>query len=525
MPDTTPITGENFIGTSTSRDGKSHFQVADRLTGSLLPGQFAWATFEEVDRAGQLAGMAFDDWKTHSSSSRAKFLRAIADGIESLGDELLERAAAETALPIARLTGERARTTSQLRMFSDVVEEGSWVEASIDHAQPDRKPIAKPDLRRMLIPIGPIAVFGASNFPFAYSVAGGDTASAFAAGCPVVVKAHPAHPGTSELVARAIIEAARETGMPNGVFSMVHCDNEMARELVRHWRLKGVGFTGSVGAGLALQSAAAERDEPIPVFAEMGSVNPVFLLSGALEERAESIAEGYVASLTLGVGQFCTNPGIVLGIASPGWDRFVQACIQGVNAASAGVMLTESIGSGYCDEIASRRKLSGVHLAAGSVAIGSPVLLRTKVSDVSPHSGVWDEVFGPCGLLAECVDEHEMESAANELAGQLTATVHSSTSDDPSALLSILQGKVGRIVFNGFPTGVEVCTSMVHGGPFPATTDSRFTAVGPRSIERWARPVCFQTCPDTLLPDELKEANPKRIWRTVDGSLVEPRVR
>jgi len=491
------------------------------------------AVFEEasgvlVDRALDAAERAWHDYRQLSPERRAEFLDRIADAIERAG-ELLEVANVETALPLERLAGERARTTGQLRLFANLVREGSWVDARIDRAVPDRRPLPKPDIRRMLIPIGPVAVFGASNFPLAFSVAGGDTASALAAGCPVVVKAHPAHPATSEIAARAVIEAAAAAGIPPGVFSLIQSTrNEVAIAIVQHPRTRAVGFTGSLRAGRALFDAAARRPEPIPVYAEMGSVNPVFLLPAALAERAEAIAEGLAASVTLGVGQFCTNPGVVVGVATDAFDRFVRRLEALVRDARPGTMLYPALLQSY---EAGVRRLSGidgttmVRASAGGLSqepCARPSLFDTAAQTFLRHRELSEEVFGPSTVVVRCGSSEEMEAVARRLDGQLTATIHGTPADltEHAWLVSILEDKAGRLIVNGFPTGVEVCASMQHGGPYPATTDWRTTSVGTAAIHRFARPVAYQTFPQSSLPAELQDANPRGIWRLVDGAMT-----
>jgi NADP-dependent aldehyde dehydrogenase len=475
-----------------------------------------------------LAEQAFEEYRKQPPEKVAGFLEQIAQEIDLLGDELIQRANAETALPEARLTGERLRTVNQLKMFAQIVREGSWVEARIDRAMPDRKPIPKPDLRRKMVPIGPVVVFGASNFPFAFSVAGGDTASALAAGNPVVVKAHPAHPGTSELVARAILAAAKSSVMPEGVFSMLHgVSHDVSLRLVRHAATKAVGFTGSLNAGRALFDAAAARPEPIPVYAEMGSTNPVFILPGALKEKGGSIAEGLVQSVTLGVGQFCTNPGLVFGVADKSLESFIEKTGQVVASSLPGTMLYQGICERYHEGLERARNIAGVRIAGQSKAAGnegqaSAVVLATDSQTFFQNLALREELFGPSTLIVSCGSAEELEKIARDLPGQLTATIHG-TEDDLRAhqkLVSILEQKVGRLLFNGFPTGVEVCPSMHHGGPYPATTDPHFTSVGGAAIVRFARPICFQNFPDAMLPVELRNKNERGIWRLVDGETT-----
>ena len=458
---------------------------------------------------------------------RGAFLRKIAEMIESIAGEVIERAAQETALPQARLQGETARTCAQLRLFAQVVEEGSWVQARIDRAAPERKPLPKPDIRSMLRPLGPVVVFGASNFPLAFSVAGGDTASALAAGNPVIFKAHPAHPGTGELVGRAIQQSVRECGLPEGVFSLLFdAGTQVGTALVKHPQIKAGAFTGSRAAGRALMDIAAARPEPIPFYAEMSSTNPVFILPGALRERAEAIATGLHGSFTLGAGQFCTKPGMVFvpeGSEAAAFERKLQKL---VNAATPFHLLTRTIHSSYDSAIAGRKKDAKL-IAAGQAAAedasfaASAALFETDAGSFL-ESDLDAEIFGPTTLLVRYSGREQMLAIARGLEGHLTATIHGTEEDlrEFADLVAILENKVGRLVFNSFPTGVEVTHAMVHGGPYPATSDGRSTSVGSAAIFRFARPVCYQGFPDSALPDALKDANPLGIWRMVDGEMT-----
>jgi NADP-dependent aldehyde dehydrogenase len=496
----------------------------DPATGQPIEPPYFEAGTAEVDRALQSADEAFETYRHHSPADRAKFLRAIATEIEALGDELIERANQETALGVERLRGERGRTIGQLRLFADVIEEGSWVGARIDRAIPDRKPLPKPDLRRMLIPLGPVVVFGASNFPLAFSVAGGDTASALAAGCPVVVKAHPAHPGTSELVAAAINRAVKTSGMPAGVFSLLHGRSpELSLSLVRQPLTTAVGFTGSLRAGRALFDAAASRPNPIPVYAEMGSINPVFLLPGALAERGEQIAQGLKQSVTMGVGQFCTKPGVIVGLAGDSTGKFVALSTELMKSALPGAMLHAGIGGAYRDGLKQTSKVLGITVAASAEVAANtqvvPTLFATDGETFLANKRLGEELFGPSAVLVTASSRSQMLQIARDLEGHLTATIHGTPADlnDFKDLVDILQQKVGRLIFNGFPTGVEVCPSMQHGGPYPATTDSRTTSVGTAAIERFVRPIALQNFPQEALPPELQNENPRHIWRLVDS--------
>jgi alpha-ketoglutaric semialdehyde dehydrogenase len=519
--------GKNLVGGNiiASANAKT-FSAMAAVTGEKIAPQFYEATAAEADEALNLAEKAFEEYRALPPERIAEFLDKCADEILKLGDELLRRASQETALPEQRLAGERARTVNQLKMFAEIVRDGSWTEATIDRAMPDRKPQPKPDLRRMLVPLGPVVVFGASNFPLAYSVAGGDTASAFAAGCPVVVKAHPAHPGTSEMVARAIQAAVEAANMPRGIFSMLHGANEISLHLVKHPGTKAVGFTGSLQGGRALFDAAATRPEPIPVYAEMGSANPIFILPSALKKNGAAIAESFVQSFTLGVGQFCTSPGIAVGTRGDDWSAFVARVSELTRAVAPGAMLHRGILEKFKSGAEKFRKASGVSVAAQSSAEAEAragaILFATDAKTFREQALLAEEVFGPSTLLVNCESPEELEQIARGLHGQLTASVHGTDEDlaRHQKLVTILQQKAGRLIFNGFPTGVEVCPAMQHGGPYPATTDSRTTSVGAYAIKRFARPVCFQNFPDDALPPELQNKNSRTLWRLVDNQLT-----
>ena len=464
----------------------------------------------DVDRVCALAEAAFDPYRAASLDQRAAFLDTIAEEILALGDELLERAGAETALPRPRLEGERGRTVGQLRQFAELVRSGTWQGVRIDPALPDRKPLPRPDLRMRRIPLGPVAVFGASNFPLAFSVAGGDTASALAAGCPVVVKAHPSHPGTSELVARAVRAAVTKSRLPAGVFSMVSGPGiELGTRLVADPRIKAVGFTGSRQGGLALVAVAQARPEPIPVYAEMSSINPVLLLPAALAARAEALGQGFAASLTLGVGQFCTNPGLILGIDGPDLDRFIAAAAAALSQVPAGTMLNEGISQSYArgvSDFAAHAQVAALLAGAAESGRAAPALFAVPAGDFLADPTLAHEVFGPASLIVRCAGEAVLAQVMAGLEGQLTVTLQMDAADLPAAasLLPLLERKAGRILANGWPTGVEVAPAMVHGGPFPATSDSRTTSVGTLAIDRFLRPVCYQDLPAALLPPELR---------------------
>lgn len=525
------ITGDMLIGSATVRGHAGELQAIDPSSGLAIAPVFGGGGKAEVDRACKLAARAFDTYRETSLEQRACFLEAIAEGLIDLGPALIERAMAESGLPKARLEGERGRTVGQLRLFATVVRDGRWLDVTIDRALPDRAPLPRPDLRRRQIAIGPVAVFGASNFPLAFSVAGGDTASALAAGCPVVVKAHPGHLGTSELVGRVIQAAVRACGLPEGVFSLLIGEgNEIGQALVAHPAIKAVGFTGSRQGGLALGRVANVRAQTIPVYAEMSSINPVFLLPGALADTPDKLAQAFVDSLTLGAGQFCTNPGLVIGIAGPQLERFKAAAAAALAAKESAVMLTQGIHGAYCSGVQRLAKVPGVlELARGkanaAAAAGQQgnaaqaALFSTEARNWLDQPELEQEVFGPAGLVVACRDITEMKAIAEHLEGQLTATLHLAASDHAAVrqLLPMLERKVGRILVNGFPTGVEVSYAMVHGGPFPATSDGRTTSVGALAINRFLRPVCYQDLPANLLPAALKDDNPLGLPRLVDG--------
>ncbi len=520
------ILGKNYIGYSVSSANAKTFQSYVPAQNIHLPETFHPATHAEVDEAMNKAEHAFDAYAALPPARRADFLKAITEEIMAFGDELLERAHLETGLPMARLQGERGRTINQLTQFADLIREGSWVQASVDTAQPDRAPAPKPDLRKMLIPIGPIVVFGSSNFPFAYSIAGVDTAPALAAGNPVILKAHPAHPGVSDLTAQAIVKAARRTGMPDGVFSMLYDDGyEVGTALVKHPCTKAVGFTGSYKGGMALYKMAQERKEPIPVFSEMGSVNPVVILPDTLAAQTESLAKSMAGSVTLGAGQFCTNPGLVFTVKSPALASFEKQYGEEINKIASAPMLTEGIQANYYKLREKALAEPGVHaLALSEVKSDGENQSQASVATVSgksfiAHPTLHEEVFGPFSLLVVCDSIEELQSAIAHLPGQLTCSLMANAEEAGRypKLVRLLSRRAGRFIMNGVPTGVEVCASMHHGGPFPSTTDSRFTSVGRDAILRFVRPQSFQDWPDSLLPDELKDANPLTIWRLVNN--------
>jgi alpha-ketoglutaric semialdehyde dehydrogenase len=490
----------SFIGYGRAAASGHTFDVKSRLTGENLSSSFRSATNDDVDRAVHLASAAFRTYRNLGGVRHGELLRAIADALESRREEIVQVGMHETALPEARLNGELGRTTGQLRMFAGIAEEGSWQDVKIDKAQPDRQPAPAPDVRSMLRPLGPVAVFGASNFPLAFSVAGGDTASAFAAGCPVVVKAHPAHPGTSALAAEAVIEAAQKTGMPEGVFSLLFDHGiSVGEHLVRHAGIKAVGFTGSRKAGLALWRLANERENPIPVYAEMGSINPVVVFPNKLNEE---FARGLQASATMGGGQFCTNPGLVITIGEA--EAFTASYKSLMAGASECTMLTDTISRNYVEGVRSIAAAAG--LLEVAVDGATPAVAEVSSADFLRERALHEEVFGPFTLLVTCRDKQEAIVVIRSLEGQLTGSIHGSPEElgDSADLVEELEDRVGRLIVNQFPTGVEVNSSMVHGGPFPATTDARTTSVGGRAILRWARPVCYQNFPPPLLPPSLR---------------------
>jgi NADP-dependent aldehyde dehydrogenase len=521
------LTGEMLVGARAVRGVEAEVRGIDPASGRALEPAYGGASATDVERACLLADAAFDAFRETTPAERAAFLERVAECILDIGDTLIERAMRETALPRARLEGERGRTVGQLRLFAQVVRDGHWLDARIDPALPERKPLPRPDLRLRNVAIGPVAVFGASNFPLAFSVAGGDTASAFAAGCPVVAKAHPAHPGTSELVGRAIQRAVTDCGLPEGVFSLLYgAGNAIGAALVSDPRIQAVGFTGSRAGGLALVRIAQARPEPIPVYAEMSSVNPVLVFPGALAKRGAEIAKGFVASLTLGAGQFCTNPGIVLGVRGAPLDAFERQVASALETNAGATMLTPGICAAYHAGVARLRGHASVREVAHGLAGQDPgsaaaALFTTEASDFMADARLREEIFGATSILVRCDDVAAMRSALAALEGQLTITMHLEEGDWPMAraLLPLLERKAGRLLVNGFPTGVEVAHAMVHGGPFPATSDSRTTSVGSLAIRRFLRPVCYQDFPQAVLPEALRDGNPRRVPTLVDGRL------
>lgn len=518
------IDGSILIGAD-AHQAATRFTAVNPASGEILTPSFSCADSDSVAVATALADAAFPIYAAVDLPTRAAFLEAIADNIIAIGDDLIVRAVAESGLPRARLEGERSRTVGQLKLFAQVVRQGEWLDATIDPALPKRAPLPRPDVRRVNLPVGPVAVFGASNFPLAFSVAGGDTASALAAGCPVIVKGHPAHPGTGELVARAIGAAVASSGLPAGVFSYLPGDtNDLGSALVADPRVQAVGFTGSRGGGLALMRIAAARTQPIPVYAEMASINPVILFPAALAARGPEIATGFVQSLTTGAGQFCTNPGLILAIESPELDAFVAEAGRLLSGTQPLTMLTPGIHASFDKGV----EALATHQAVRTVARGCPstgpnqavgALFETDATHFLADSALGHEVFGSSSIIVRCRDTAELAKVIAGLEGQLTATLQMDAADEAAAaaLLPILARRAGRIVANGWPTGVEVCPAMVHGGPYPATSDGRTTSVGTLAIDRFLRPVAFQNLSQTLLPVAVRDGNPWDIARRIDG--------
>jgi len=521
------ITGKNQIGFAQSAQGNITFKTFNPQKNSKNDTVFYEATSEEINAACLLATEAFKIFKNISGTQKAAFLNAIADEILALDTILIKTYCAETGLPEGRAQGERGRTVFQLRTFADLVTEGSWVEAAIDTSQPDRKPLPKVDLRKILSPLGPVVVFGASNFPLAYSTAGGDTAAAFAAGCPVIVKSHPMHAGTGELVSQAITKAAQKTNMPNGVFSNLNSRGiEVGVQLAKQPQVKAIGFTGSVGGGRALYNLAAERAEPIPVFAEMGSVNPVILMPQAAKSKSEYWGNILAGSITLGSGQFCTNPGLILGIKGVDLNLFIKTLADAIVKVDPTCMLHPNIIGAYKTKKKSALAQKGLEKVVGfnkdvPENYGRQIVTTVEGATFLNNPTLHQEVFGPFSMVVQCEDMRQLETIVSQLEGQLTGSLLAKESEilENNTLVEALQNRVGRLIFNGVPTGVEVCPSMQHGGPYPASTDSRFTAVGVNSIKRWVRPISYQNWPNTALPKALKNENPLGILRTINGKL------
>jgi 2,5-dioxopentanoate dehydrogenase len=521
-----PSTGLSFIGAHRGAPGGTPILALNPATGQQLEPAYSSASSAEVNQAAELAAQAFPAFAATSGKARGALLRSIADALDALQQPLAERAHLETALPMPRLLGEVSRTTMQLRTFAALVEEGSWVDARLDTPMPDRKPLPRPGLRSMLRPVGPVVVFTPSNFPLAFSVAGGDTASALAAGCPVIIKAHPAHPGTSELVAEAVQQAVAAASLPEGIFSLLYdAGIEIGSALVRHPMVQAVAFTGSLRAGRALMDLAAARPHPIPCFTEMASCNPVFVLPGALRGAAETLAQSLFNSFTLGAGQMCTKPGIVLLPDQSETAGFLAKLSELVAQAAPFTLLTAGIAREYARGTGHRATQAAL-AAHAAVAESDPAcpanaqLFTTTLAAFLDQPELAEEIFGPDTLLVQCQSPEEYLRAAQALDGHLTATILGSEQDLAAHrdLIAVLEQKAGRLIFNGFPTGVEVAPAMVHGGPYPSTSDARYTSVGTAAIFRFARPVCFQNFPDALVPEELQAANPLGILRLVDGA-------
>lgn len=519
--------GQSFIAGELVAGTGSAFQVVSPLDRAILPGEFLTSGESQVDAALRAAAEAHPLFAATDGSTRAAFLEAIADGILALGDTLIERAQLESGLPRPRLEGERGRTVGQLRLFAQMAAANGWMDPRIDPADPARQPLPKPDLRRLLVPLGPVVVFGASNFPLAFSVAGGDTASALATGNPVVVKAHEAHPGTSELVAGAIVAAAKKVGLPTGVFSMVHGSGKVLGPwLAKHPATRAIGFTGSELAGRALFDLAASRPDPIPVFAEMGSLNPVVLLPGAVSSRGAAIGAALAQSVTLGAGQFCTKPGLIFAIESDGLEAFRESLASTVAPLVPSTMLHPGIADHYNAKCGAIQANAGARLLATSTTAadpnatqGQPLVLEIPAARFIADDTFRHEVFGPFAILVVAKDETERDAALSHLGGQLTATIYGDEAElsASQSLVTKLGGIAGRVIFNGVPTGVEVFHAMQHGGPYPASTDSRYTSVGTAALLRFVRPVSFQNAPQELLPPALRDSNPLGIVRLVNG--------
>ena len=518
------LEGYSLIGSKRGQGVGGTWQAKNPSTGEELEVTYHAENEAGLDEAVALAEAAFISYGGSSPSARAKFLRTIAEEIDAIEEDIVSRMMAESALPEPRCRGEKGRTIGQLRMFADLVEEGSWVDARIDLAQPNREPLPKPDLRSMQRARGPVAVFCASNFPLAFSVAGGDTASALAAGCPVVVRAHSAHPGVAELVGKAVQAAVAKCELPEGVFSLIFDDGiALGGAIAKHPGIQAIGFTGSRAGGRALMDLAAAREVPIPVFAEMSSINPIFILPEALTERGSAIAENLVGSVSLGVGQFCTSPGLVFTIGE-GHQEFAQKVAAGLGAVAPATMLHEGIARNYSEGVSKMEAQDGVTCIATVPAEkcqAGAAVFETTVAAFLANENLSAEVFGPSTLLVHCESMEDFLAAADSLEGQLTASVHGTDGElaQAGALMDSLARRAGRLVVNGFPTGVEVCPSMVHGGPYPATSDGSSSSVGTRAIGRFARAISWQGTPESLLPPELQSSNPLGIWRLVDGSL------
>ena len=522
------LSGNSLIGQQPSPGSGNVFYPKNPATGEILKPAYHSATEGDLEKAAGLAADAFSFFSTTSGADRSRFLRQCALELESLGERLIDRAMQETGLPEQRIKAELGRTAGQMHMFASLIEEGSWCRPRIDHADPERQPIPKPDIRSMLEPLGPVAVFGASNFPLAFSVAGGDTASAFAAGCPVIVKAHAGHPGTSEQVGRALQKAVRHCRLPEGVFSMLFdAGTEIGAALVAHPEIRAVGFTGSQSGGKALMHIAASREFPIPVYAEMGSIDPVVYLPESLGLAVRDSARALASSVTLGVGQFCTNPGLVMVPDSSQGQAFIDELRFAILECPPGVMLNERIHRSYLSGIQQFAELDRVDALSRKQLPEQPgcyahsALFVINADTFLTNPVVSREVFGPSTVVVRYGDPEQLLTLVNSLEGQLTGSLHGDEAElsKHRRIADALRAKVGRLIFNGYPTGVEVCPSMVHGGPFPASSDGRYTSVGTFAIERFCRSVAYQNCPDAMLPEPLQEKNPLGLWRLVDGAF------
>jgi 2,5-dioxopentanoate dehydrogenase len=520
------LKGQHFIGLERSGEISEFFTAINPATNEAIGVKYHTASQDEINRAVSGAAESFAGYSAITAKQKALFLTLIADLILEAGDHLIAVCTSETGLPAGRILGERTRTINQIRLFADLVLEGSWVEAAIDTAIPERQPAPRPDIRSMLIPIGPVVVFGAGNFPLAFSVAGGDTISALAGGNPVIVKAHPAHPGTSEIIADCITEAAKRSGMPGGIFSLLFDTGyNTGKALVMHPQIRAVAFTGSFAGGKALYDLAQTRPDPIPVFAEMSSVNPIFILPEALKKSAGSIAKAIAGSVTLGAGQFCTNPGLLFLVNDANSGPFLETLGEEIKKSIPQTMLTPEIAENYQKKVSQALAGRAMNILMEStehslVNQSKPLIALVSGADFEQDQNLASEVFGPYSLVVSCSSMSQMVSIARSLQGQLTATIFHDAENDPDdfdELPGILKNKAGRLIFNGIPTGVEVCHAMNHGGPFPASTDSRFTSVGTSAIKRFVRPVAFQDCPQSLLPTELRDGNPLNIIRLING--------
>jgi 2,5-dioxopentanoate dehydrogenase len=530
----TVLTGHNYIARRTSALGSETFTSVNPRTKQAGSVRFHNATAAEIDQAVQAAAAAFQITRQYAAARLAAFLDKVAAEILALGDELLTTADMETALGMPRLTSERGRTTGQLQAFATLLREGSYVEAIIDTALPDRQPAPRPDIRRMLVPLGPVGVFSASNFPFAFATTGGDTASAWAAGCPVIVKAHPGHPATSELFAIAVNRAIQALEFPPGWFSLVQGSTvAVGQALVQHPLLEAVGFTGSLRGGRAVFDTAAQRERPIPVYAEMGSINPVVILPGAIELRADALAEGLVGSVTLGSGQFCTNPGVVFLLQNAHTASFIDLVKSKMESREPGVLLNAQIETGLERAVHATRQLRSVTTLTGGEPVAGDsfrfanTVLETTAEFFIAEPTLQTEHFGPVTLFVRCESVEVLRAGIQALHGSLTGTIHAESSEYDAAriIYGDLQEKAGRLIWNGFPTGVEVVYAQQHGGPYPATSAPGSTSVGMTAIKRFMRPVAYQSMPDALLPEALHNSNPLNIWRTVNGSLTRDAIR